>query len=179
MNFKRPTLKIFVKAILYIHVYMCVISVCRPEFYLPFNGGRAVDMSGNKYYVGEELSYYGNGVAIFTGNDRLIVPRFTNIETKTLVIKVKYTSAPSSSARAIVSNSDCGNEPSIIIYEDNINIYFGVGTSESQMVYTSVQRLVRCLDQVTCSSYCIGKQLILRRKIASSQSHQSMHGLCT
>ena len=106
-------------------------------------------MSGNKYYVGEELSYYGNGVAIFTGNDRLIVPRFTNIETKTLVIKVKYTSAPSSSARAIVSNSDCGNEPSIIIYEDNRNIHFGVGTSESQMVYTSVPRLVRCLDQVS------------------------------
>ena len=121
---------------------MCVISVCGPEFYLPFNGGRAVDMSGNKYYVGEELSYYGNGVAIFTGNDRLIVPRFTNIETKTLVIKVTYTSAPSSSARAIVSNSDCGNEPSIIIYEDNRNIHFGVGTSESQMVYTSVPRLV-------------------------------------
>ena len=146
MNFKRPTLK---KVILHIHLYMSAISVCGRELYLPFNGGRAIDMSGNKYYVGEELSYYGNGVAIFTGNDRLIVPRFTNIETKTLVIKVTYTSAPSSSARAIVSNSDCGNEPSIIIYEDNRNIHFGVGTSESHMVYTSVPRLVRCLDLST------------------------------
>ena len=96
-------------------------------------------MSKNHYHVGGYHTFLGNGFVRFTGNSRLIVPGFTNVETKTLVIKVKYASAPSSSDRAIVSNK-CVTGPSIIIYEDNSSIYFGVGTSGTQMAYTSVPR---------------------------------------
>ena len=133
-----------------------MIAACDPELYLTFDR-RAVDMSKNHHYVGEHVDIHflmslRNGVATFTGNSRLIVPGFTNVETKTLVINVKYTSAPSSSARAIVSNK-CVTGPSIIIYEDNRNIYFGVGTSDSgdQMAYTSVPRLVRLFSAAKCT----------------------------
>ena len=115
---------------------------CEPEVYLPFDKNTN-DMSGNSFYVGNENVRVVNGVAKFNGRSRLIIPRFTNLEhSTTVVIKVKYTSSDSAPtvARALVSNSDCGNLPSIMISEDNDNIYFGVGTSSKAFEFTSIPR---------------------------------------
>ena len=103
-------------------------------------------MSGNGFYVGNENVFVRNGVAKFYGNGRLIIPRFTNLErSKAVVIKIKYTSSATGSAvaRAIVSNSDCGKRPSIMISEDSSNIYFGVGTSSKLFEFSSIPREVR------------------------------------
>ena len=113
--------------------------------YLPFDKDTS-DMSGNGFYVGNENVRVINGAAIFTGRSRLIIPRFTNLEhSTTVVIKIKFTSAgPAPTiARAIVSNSDCGNLPSIMISEDESNVYFGVGTSSTPFEMTGLPREVR------------------------------------
>ena len=115
-----------------------------PEVYVPFISNTR-DMSGNQNFIDGHVDIM-NGSGVFTGNNRLIIPRFTNLEhTATLVIKIKFTSAATSSSaqRALVSNSDCGNQPSILITEDNQNVYFSVGTSQNQLYTTSVPRQVR------------------------------------
>ena len=121
---------------------------CEPEVYLPFDKDTN-DKSGNSFYVGNENVRVVNGVAKFNGRSRLIIPRFTNLEhSTTVVIKVKFTSSASAPtvARALVSNSDCGNLPSIMISEDDDNIYFGVGTSSKAFEFTSIPREVRILQ---------------------------------
>lgn len=124
---------------------------CRPEIYLPFTANTD-DMSGNGYYVGNYNVFVKNGVANFYGNSRLIIPRFTNLEhSNTVVIKIKYTSsaADPAVARAIVSNSDCGNRPSIMISEDSSNVYFGVGTSSKDFEFTAIPREQTATGPVT------------------------------
>ena len=113
--------------------------------YLPFDTNTK-DKSGNKFFVRNENVFVENGVAKFTGKSRLIIPRFTNIEhSTTVVIKIKFTSGGTDPkvARAIVSNSDCGNVASILISEDDSYIYFGVGTSSKSFQLTSLPREVR------------------------------------
>ena len=49
-----------------------------------------------------------------------------------------------SAPRAVVSNSDCGNDPSILIIEDDDRIHFGVRTTATNyFLSTSVPRRVR------------------------------------
>ena len=120
------------------------VSACMPEVYIPFISNTR-DMSGNQNFINGRVEVK-NGAGVFTGNNRLIIPRFTNLEhTATLVIKIKFTSAATSSSaqRALVSNSDCGTQPSILITEDNQNVYFSVGTSQNPLFNTSVPRQVR------------------------------------
>ena len=115
--------------------------------YLPFDKNTE-DMSGSNNYVANENVRVEDGVAKFDGRSRLIIPRFTNLEhSTTVVIKVNFKSSATAPAvaRAIVSNSDCGNLPSIMISEDKDNIYFGVGTSSKAFEYTSIPREVRIL----------------------------------
>ncbi|XP_045188525.2 protein PIF-like [Mercenaria mercenaria] len=119
--------------------------VCKPEIHLPFTRDHR-DESGKSYFVHNEDVVIKNGVAEFNGkNSRLVIPRFTNLEhSTTVVIKIKYSSKHETwtgMARALVSNSDCGTPPSIMLSEDNSNIYFGVGTDASQFVYTFVPQL--------------------------------------
>ena len=121
------------------------ISGCKPELYIPFNISTD-DRSGNGLYVGNEFTEVDGGFGLFNGKSRLIVPRFTNLGgVGTLVIKAKYTSDKMnmSAPRAVVSNSDCGNDPSILIIEDDHMIHFGVKTTGvNYFVSTSVPRKV-------------------------------------
>lgn len=117
---------------------------CKPEIYLPFTVDHT-DQSGKKNYVYNENVEVRNGVAVFNGNNsRLVIPRFTNLEHNTdVIIKVKYSSKHESftgMARTLVSNADCGAFPSIMLSEDNRNIYFGVGTNEARFAYTFIQQ---------------------------------------
>ena len=122
------------------------ISGCKPELYIPFNR-TADDRSGNWLSVGNEFVEVDAGFGRFNGKSRLIVPRFTNFGgISTLVIKAKYTSDKMnmSAPRAVVSNSDCGNDPSILITEDDDRIHFGVRTTATNyFLSTSVPRRVR------------------------------------
>ena len=112
---------------------------CKRELYLTFDED-VKDKSGNKNHVFNQNVTIEEGVAKFNGiNSRLIIPRFNNIEhTDTLVLKVKYWSNHKKSGytHAIVSNSDCMNIPSIMLSEDNINTYFGVGSTQQIFTYT-------------------------------------------
>ena len=121
---------------------------CKPELYIPFNK-TTNDRSGNGLYVENEFTeVHPDGYGRFNAKSRLTVPRFTNIGgVDTLVIKAKYTSDKMnmSSPRAIVSNSDCGNDPSILIIEDDERIHFGVKTTaHDYFLSTSVPRRVSC-----------------------------------
>ena len=118
-------------------------KTCTPEIYLPFDEDHR-DQSGKRNYVANQNVEVSNGTAKFNGvNSRLIIPRFTNLEHSTsVVIKIKYTSNHMTSgiARALVSNSDCNNLPSIMLSEDATNVYFGVGTSEAKFQYVFVNQ---------------------------------------
>ena len=112
---------------------------CKPEIYLPFNKNTN-DMSGKNNHITNENVVVEDGSAYFDGNSRLIIPRFTNLENSdSVVIVVKYTSTGTLEAgerRAIVSNSDCHQTPSIMITEDDETVEFGVRTS-AEMSYVS------------------------------------------
>lgn len=116
--------------------------VCKPEIHLPFTKNHE-DESGNRNYVFNDNVEINNGVARFNGvNSRLVIPRFTNLEHNTeVVIKIKYSSKHGNItglARALISNSDCGNLPSVMVSEDKSNVYFGVGTDRVSFAYTYV-----------------------------------------
>lgn len=125
--------------------HLLPFSGCKPELYLPFTDDTD-DHSVNRLSVGSEDVAVSYGAGRFSGKSRLIVPRFTNLEhVSTIVIKLKYTSSETNSPfpRALVSNSDCGHAPSIMVVEDNHNIYFSVRTTATtHFVSTSVPRKV-------------------------------------
>ncbi|KAH3881039.1 protein PIF-like [Dreissena polymorpha] len=110
---------------------------CRPEVHLLFNG--SYDQSGT--YVRYENVDIRGGRGVFNGdNSQLIIPRFTNVETDSIIIKVKYTSNHRDLSRphSIISNSDCGLTPSILITEDSQRINFHVGTVTRSMNFETV-----------------------------------------
>jgi hypothetical protein len=56
---------------------VCVLAVCKPELYLPFNAG-VRDESGRGTWVQNEGVIVRDGKAYFDGKSRLLVPRFSN-----------------------------------------------------------------------------------------------------
>ena len=99
--------------------YFFIFSVCKPALYLPFHDDHR-DRSGQSVYVESHNVSIINGAAYFDGNSRLLIPRFTNQEFGGhLVIKFKYQEVLDAYSydqiQALVSNGDCGSDPSIII----------------------------------------------------------------
>ena len=78
------------------------------------------DYSGQNVYVRNDGVTVRNGAAYFDGNSRLMIPRFTNQRFGgNLVISFRYKEVLNpytlDQLQALVSNGDCGSDPSIII----------------------------------------------------------------
>ncbi|KAH3848035.1 protein PIF-like [Dreissena polymorpha] len=106
-------------------------SACTREIYLPFNDNH-YDQSGKMNYIRNENVVIENGKAVFNGlNSQLIIPRFTNVDAPTIVVKVVYTSDHESllQAQTIVADSNCGNDSSVVIIEGTSAVHYTVGTN--------------------------------------------------
>ncbi|KAH3806714.1 hypothetical protein DPMN_135038 [Dreissena polymorpha] len=105
-------------------------SACTPEIYLPFNNSH-YDQSGKNNYILNENVVVDNGKAVFNGyNSQLVIPRFTNVDPSTIVVKVLYTSDHEmlTQPQTILSNGNCGQGSSIGIAESYGSVIFTVGT---------------------------------------------------
>ncbi|WAR19568.1 hypothetical protein MAR_001406 [Mya arenaria] len=104
---------------------------CEPDLFLSFENG-ANDQSPVVNYIKSENVKVIDGKAIFKAEKRsqLIIPRYTNFCLTNLTINVRYFSEHKRlpQTQAIVSNSDCGIAPSILLTEDSSYIYFTVAT---------------------------------------------------
>ncbi|XP_053383788.1 sushi, von Willebrand factor type A, EGF and pentraxin domain-containing protein 1-like [Mercenaria mercenaria] len=94
-------------------------QVCKPEIYLPFSNGFQ-DRSGKNVYIKPENVTIHRGAAYFNGNSRILINRFANTEfAGNLVIKFRYNEFRQGSyfneLQALVTNGDCGSDPSIVI----------------------------------------------------------------
>ncbi|XP_060590417.1 sushi, von Willebrand factor type A, EGF and pentraxin domain-containing protein 1-like [Ruditapes philippinarum] len=94
--------------------------VCRPEVHLNFDDDDTDDDSGRNVYILNDGVRVHRGAAYFDGNSRLLINRFSNTAFHgDLVIKLRYNEdrdGPTAHAlQALVTNGDCGDDPSIII----------------------------------------------------------------
>ncbi|XP_052801431.1 sushi, von Willebrand factor type A, EGF and pentraxin domain-containing protein 1-like [Mya arenaria] len=94
-------------------------QVCKPEVYLPFTTGFD-DRSGKNVPVYPENVTIINGEAYFNGRSRILINRYSNVEFRgDLVIKFRYKEvregAEFQQLQALVTNGDCGDDPSIVI----------------------------------------------------------------
>ena len=115
-------------------------AVCQPEIFLPFTHDH-FDHSGKGNYVKNENVQIENGVAKFNGvNSRLVIPRFTNLDSSSVVIKIKYSSNNEElvQSQALISNNDCGIEPAIKITENSKDVLFSVGTKLAVDIQTEL-----------------------------------------
>ncbi|KAH3806712.1 protein PIF-like [Dreissena polymorpha] len=106
-------------------------TACTREIYLSFNDNH-YDQSGKNNYVQNENVVIENGKAIFNGlNSQLIIPRFTNVDASSIVLRVSYTSDHKSltQPQTILSDSNCLNGMSVVIAEDINAVYYTVGTN--------------------------------------------------
>lgn len=97
----------------------CIVE-CRPELHMDFNDGQIIDKSGNHLpiYVENVIPY--RGAAYFNGQARLLINRFSNTAFHGhLVIKFRYKEdlrgASANALQALITNGDCGEDPSIIV----------------------------------------------------------------
>ncbi|XP_052765676.1 protein PIF-like [Mya arenaria] len=104
---------------------------CEPDLFLTFESG-IKDQSNLANYILSENVEVMDGKAFFKADQgsQLIIPRYTNVGMASLTIHVKYYSDHESltHTQAIVSNSDCGITPSILLTEDSRYVYFTVRT---------------------------------------------------
>ena len=90
-----------------------------------------------------------NGAAYFDGNARLMIPRFTNQDFKgDLVIRFRYSEVLDSytedQLQSLVSNGDCGTDPSIVIAKIPQYVIMGAKTNKarSMAVATTVSIII-------------------------------------
>lgn len=106
---------------------------CRPEVKLDFKNG-VTDSSGKWTYVNNQGVLIQNGEAIFNGDSRLLIPRFTNVEFgKTFVIRLRYKEEEKlkfNESQALVNNGDCGDFGSIQIFTKRNSIGYVVKTTK-------------------------------------------------
>jgi hypothetical protein len=112
------------------------LSVCKPELYLPFTDGFG-DKSGKNVYVKPENVSVHNGAAYFNGNSRILINRFANTEfVGDLVIKFRYNEFKQGDyyqqLQALVTNGDCGDDPSIVIAKMPGYVLLGAKTDVSK-----------------------------------------------
>lgn len=106
---------------------------CRPEVRLDFKNGVA-DSSGKWTYVNNQGVEIKDGLAIFNGDSRLLIPRFTNVDFgKTFVIRLRYRELEKlkfNESQALVNNGDCGDFGSIQIFTKRNSIGYVVKTTK-------------------------------------------------
>lgn len=93
--------------------------MCKPELYLPFTNSFGDNSGKNVYILPENLTIY-DGAAHFNGRSRILINRFSNTEFHgDLVIKFRYKEdkqgAYFNQLQALVTNGDCGSDPSIVV----------------------------------------------------------------
>ncbi|XP_052799564.1 sushi, von Willebrand factor type A, EGF and pentraxin domain-containing protein 1-like [Mya arenaria] len=94
--------------------------VCRPELEMDFDDKQIRDKSGKNVYVFNDGVIPWEDAAYFNGSARLLINRFSNTDFHGhLVIKLRYkeqlTVPTANSLQALVTNGDCGDDPSIIV----------------------------------------------------------------
>ncbi|XP_067654981.1 uncharacterized protein [Haliotis asinina] len=116
-------------------------KACRPEMYLPFDDNTD-DMSGNSVHVANEGVTVTHGSAVFDGQSRLVVNRFSNAWFgSTLVVTLRFKVAGPKSRHALVCNGDCRVGPSIYIgsNSDSTTEFFGKTYSSPAVNFTLPQ----------------------------------------
>ena len=124
--------------------------MCKPTVYLPFHKDFQ-DNSGQHTYVKNENASIINGAAYFDGNARLMIPQFTNRDFRGhLVIKFKYSEVidpyTEDQLQSLVSNGDCGTDPSIVIAKLPQYVIMGAKTDRSRSM--GVATMVSCLSNL-------------------------------
>lgn len=107
-------------------------QVCKPELYLPFTDGFN-DRSGKNVFVKPENVSIRDGAAFFNGHSRIMINRFANTEfTGDLVIKFRYNEYKNgdyfNKLQALVTNGDCGSDPSIVVAKMPGYVLLGANT---------------------------------------------------
>ena len=113
------------------------IADCRPELHLDFDDGTITDRSGNHLPIFSEGVIPYGGAAYFNGNARLLINRFSNMAFGGhLVIKFRYKEdlrgSTAGSLQALVTNGDCGEDPSIIVAKMMGYVLLGSKTSSTR-----------------------------------------------
>jgi hypothetical protein len=111
-------------------------QLCKPEIFLPFTNSFQ-DRSGKNVFVKPENVTIHRGAALFNGNSRIMINRFANTEFYgDLVIKFRYNEFKRGSyfnkLQALVTNGDCGSDPSIIIAKMPGYVLLGAKTDTSR-----------------------------------------------
>ncbi|KAK3591864.1 hypothetical protein CHS0354_005067 [Potamilus streckersoni] len=115
--------------------------VCKPEVYINFNGDTNDKSGKNVHIINENVQIIwegSNGRGKFDGNSsRLIIPRFSNADFGgDLVIKMKYKeyiqSSKDKGLQAMMTNGDCGDDPSIVIAKVPGYVLLGTKTTQSK-----------------------------------------------
>ncbi|XP_052766572.1 protein PIF-like [Mya arenaria] len=104
---------------------------CEPDLFLSFENGVNGQSPVVNYIKSKNVKVI-DGKAIFKAEkgSQLVIQRYKNFCMTSLTINLKYFSdhkrLPQS--QAIISNSDCGIAPSIVLTEDSAYVYFTVAT---------------------------------------------------
>lgn len=136
---------------------------CKREIYLPFNTDHK-DMSGNRYFIGNENVDVENGEAHFnSSNSRLSIPFFNNMEhVDAIVIRINYTSDSrlGDFPQVIMSNSECGFLPSIVISENKKDVIFKIGTTKNRISSVAVPQPHSLQEEKTLEFKFLNENLI-------------------
>ena len=108
--------------------------VCRPEVHLNFDDDLLEDVSGNHLPVMMENVTPYRGAAYFNGQSKILINRFSNTDFRgNLVIKMRYKEdlrgASANSLQALVTNGECGEDPSVIVAKMPGYVLLGAKTS--------------------------------------------------
>ncbi|XP_061176186.1 uncharacterized protein LOC133185140 [Saccostrea echinata] len=108
------------------------VAGCTPEVKLNFNNG-VTDASGKWTYISNENVDVQDGMAVFNGKSRLLIPRFTNVDFgKTLVIRLRYKELEKlefNESQALINNGDCGDVGSIQVFTKRNSVGYTVKTT--------------------------------------------------
>ena len=108
--------------------------MCRPEVHLNFDDDLLEDVSGNHLPVIMENVTPYRGAAYFNGQSKILINRFSNTDFHgNLVIKMRYKEdlrdASANSLQALVTNGECGEDPSVIVAKMPGYVLLGAKTS--------------------------------------------------
>ncbi|KAK3101594.1 hypothetical protein FSP39_004698 [Pinctada imbricata] len=110
------------------------VKGCQPEIIMDFEDG-VRDVSGRMSWINNQGVNTRDGLAVFDGKNRILLPRFNRAEFgSTFIVRLRYKETGEfkgrSAVQALVNNGDCGQEGSIQIYTNNEKVGFVVKTKE-------------------------------------------------
>ncbi|XP_052248379.1 protein PIF-like [Dreissena polymorpha] len=145
-------------------------SACSREIYLPFNNSH-YDQSGKNNYILNENVVVANGKAVFNGyTSQLVIPRFTNVDASTIVVKVLYTSDHEklTQSQTILSNSNCDQGSSIVITEGSGTVNYTVGTMKGETIFENTVSVPQTASQEKDIVFSFNKG-VLKGKLGNNE----------